>query len=233
MDDKPPHRADFREARPGANGSASEENSGDRPVSQLPRSKGGKPRKGLPNAAARGVEDAYRLIEKHILEGRRVAQETNQRTYGVSGDRFDLLEGFVRRSAHLLGVVAECAASIATSDRMRTLFYGSRPQSRSSAEAASMVDGLSVEIISTRPTHVTLDLRAGSEPDALAISSLHASDPHNPPLSDVAISRNHGEGHVAVRIRVSPEQPSDVYSGPLIDGSSGELRGTLTVRIGG
>lgn len=232
MDDKPPHHADFREAKAGANGSASDYNSVSGAVPQLARAKARKPRNGLPNAAARGVEDAYRLIEKHILEGRRVAQQTNQRTYGVGGDRHDLLEGVVRHSAYLLGVVAECAASIVTSDRMRRVLYGSDPQSHSSAEAASAVDGLSVEIVSTRPTRVTLDLHAAAAPDTLAIRSLRASDPRKPPLSDVAITRNHGGGHTAVRIRVSPEQPSDSYSGSIIDSRSGELRGTLTVRIG-
>src|SRR5438132_5064898 len=106
MDDKPPHRADFRGATAGVNGSASDGSSGGRHAPQLQRAKARKPRKGLSNAAARGVEDAYRLIEKHILDGRRVAQQTNRGTYGARGDRYDLLEGVVRHSAHLLGVVA-------------------------------------------------------------------------------------------------------------------------------
>ena len=156
--------------------------------------------------------------------------QANQRSYAVGTDRRPQFEAFVRDSARLLGVAAEYAVS-ATSELIGSLLQGGNQQSASRTDRARAVETLSVEIVSTQPTHVTLNLRGG-DLNALALGALRASDPHKPPLSEVEINSNQGPGNTTVRIRVGPKQPTDSYTGTIVDARSGESRGQLTVRVG-
>jgi hypothetical protein len=91
--------------------------------------------------------------------------------------------------------------------------------------------GLSLDVISTYPTQVTLDLHPHAEKLPLVTYGLHAGDPQKPPLSEITFNPNTEDGRLLLRIRIPERQPPDVYTGVVVDKNTNLPKGTLSVRI--
>jgi hypothetical protein len=63
------------------------------------------------------------------------------------------------------------------------------------------------------------------------VLGLHAVDSDKPGLTDITFSPAKVDGRRKLRVFVPVNQPAGSYSGVIVDRETGELRGTLTVRV--
>lgn len=194
------------------------------------------------DVVSHGVKLGYHVVEEHIRQGQRVAQQINNRSYTpetMGNDVQELLERMVRYYTDLGSLWGDLANSlVANPDLLGNLFrrgqsQAAQPVNGASANGASTTVPLSVsiEVISARPTQVTLDLQPQSEGLPLATSGLHAGDPQKPPLTDITLEPGLDMGRLLLRIRVPEGQPPDVYTGVVVDKGTNLPRGTLSIRI--
>lgn len=102
------------------------------------------------------------------------------------------------------------------------------PQPKDSAQAETSV---SIEILACCPTQVTLQLHPYTGGQALMTPGLQALDPNKPSLTDVTFTPDGENGQATVRIRVPHGQPPDVYTGVVLDQTTGRPQGALSVRV--
>jgi hypothetical protein len=88
-----------------------------------------------------------------------------------------------------------------------------------------------MEVLSTQPIEVSLDLPPNSDGRRLLVLRLDAVDSDKPALADIAFSPDTTEGKRKLRVFVPAGQPVGTYSGVIVDRDTGELRGTVTVRV--
>jgi hypothetical protein len=60
---------------------------------------------------------------------------------------------------------------------------------------------------------------------------LRAVDEHKPPLNDIVFMPDGTGGGVKLKISIPDNHPPDTYSGVIVNRSTGEMQGTLSVRI--
>jgi len=188
-----------------------------------------------------GVELGYQVIEEQIRHGQRVAKQINKRVYNagaMGNDVREVAERILRYSADLSALWFEFLVSMVGStdvtDLLRTLFR--QPTGKPEATAAPDSTGtaaVSIEIVSSRPVRVTLDLRPEARGRSLCAQDLRAPESGKPPLTQVTFEHAPGGGASTVRIRVPDTQPPGTYSGAVIDRDTGDPRGTLSVRLAG
>jgi hypothetical protein len=190
-------------------------------------------------AAYRGVELGYRIVDKHIREGRSAAQR-HQRTSGTSRtadsggitetDTERIIERTFRAISDLLPLWRELLNSIAAASFLRMSSMSPNagaPAHNARAEECSVA----VELTSPRPTRVTVALQRGYDRRSLVVRGLHAIDPHKPSITDVDFLPALSGERACLRIRLSENQPPGVYAGIVADKESEEPCGTLTIRI--
>lgn len=191
------------------------------------------------DTVAQGVKLGYRVIEEYMRQGQRIAQQINNRSYGLGtmgNDIREISEQMLRYYSDLVSLWLDLMGSIAGNpDLIRNLFGLWQPQSEPSVNAAPAngATTVSIEVVSARPAQVTLDLRPQSEGLPLATHGLRALDPEKPPLTDITFEPGADNGPVSLRIRVPEGQPPGLYTGVVIDRDTGQPRGTLSVRIAG
>src|SRR5436190_1754459 len=76
--------------------------------------------------------------------------------------------------------------------------------------------GVRIEVASTRPVEVQLDLRPEAAGARLLIHALRAVDPDKPRLTDVVLEAASANEPARLRIGVRDDQPGGVYTGLLI-----------------
>jgi hypothetical protein len=209
--------------------------------------------------ARHGVESAYRVIDEHLQEGRRAAQARIDDTRVTASGATNMMAAVdpagikiateslqemitqgVRFYSSLAPLWASFVNSVATSAGALTPSYATAPAAAPLAPApiprSARTTGaapISIEIASARMARVTIDLAPHATAANLATSGLHAIEPGQPPLKDVAFTIDAPANRPIVRIRVPENQPAGVYNGVIVDKDSGDARGTLTVRIEG
>jgi hypothetical protein len=172
----------------------------------------------------RGVRMGYRLVEEQMRRGQQVAQEAGTRFGSSRGDMRELAEHALRFYGDLYTDAALFWLDAATSM--------TAPVDTASSKSASVpAPGLAVplDIASSRPTRVTLNLQTGAGRTALRVLTMRSNDASKPPLMDVSFQAG-GELPV-LRVRVPNEQPADLYHGVVCDAQSGAVLGTLSVEI--
>jgi hypothetical protein len=108
-----------------------------------------------------------------------------------------------------------------------------RPGAGASADenSAGAAAAISVEIASAKPIRVSLDVGHGADRLSLMTHGLRAVEPDKPALSDINFKAADKHGRATLQIRVPDSQPSGLYSGVVVERESGEVRGTLVVRL--
>jgi len=197
--------------------------------SDTPRSTAGGP-------LAQGVELAYSVIEKYLAEGQRTAEGLSNASYSTSHARTnnlqDILERVLRFQAEILPLWIESLATLVKVDPSRNGHAASpgtwlRADGGQNAEAMAV----SIEVVSTRPVQVSVELRPNSEAKSLVALGLNAVDSKKPALTEVSFVPDEIQGRVKVRVRIPESQPTGTYSGVIVSRESGETRGTLSIRI--
>jgi hypothetical protein len=187
------------------------------------------------DAAAReqGVGLAYRVIEQHINDGRRTAAMLNGQAYNTrtATDLLqEVIERTIRYSSELLPLWLEALTSALRIEPPR---MSSPPPGTTSTEDRDRGEhsiAVALEMISSRPATVSIDLREDSQRMSLAVLGLRAVDPGKPELSDIDLEAGPAGG-LKLRICIPQSCPSGTFSGVIVNRETGESRGTLTVRV--
>jgi hypothetical protein len=206
------------------------------------------PAAGLSEEARLGIETAYRVIDEHLQEGRRAAQEQGGAGRGSFatagpagvGSAADSIQEIVAQGIRFyssfaplwVSLVKAIANSAAVPDiaaaGLATASLAPAPMPRAAVMTGAPII---VEIASSRMTRITVDLGSSAIMTHLAIGGLQALEPEKPPLKEISLSIDASSSRAVVRIHVPESQPAGVYSGVIADRESGEPRGTLTLRI--
>jgi hypothetical protein len=194
------------------------------------------------DTVSHGVKLGYRVVEEHIRQGRRVAQQINARPSTSGGGENDIGELFgrmVRYCTDLGSLWSDLLNALAANPEfLNNLLRMVSPQPSpaangkpTSAEPIRESIAVSVEMIANRPSQVTVDLRPQSQGCMLATAGLYAINPAAPPLLDIHFEPPAISGQVVLRIRIPDGQPPDVYTGVIVDKITNLPQGTLSVRV--
>jgi hypothetical protein len=180
------------------------------------------------DALARGVQLGYRIIDEHILQGRRKAQELRAGEASAPGDSGKNVEVLVGRAVDLtkdLGALWLDAVQLLVK-------HAGRGNGSAEPGNAGLAAGLQVgvEIASSRPVMVKLQLPASTGLTVPRVHALHAADPASPPLTGISFRTGGGAGAL-LHVEVPDHQPAGLYSGVVVDQASNEPLGTLSIRI--
>ena len=189
-----------------------------------------------------GVKLGYQVVEEHIRQGQRVAQQVNNRSYTpekIGNDARELLGRIVHYYTDLGSLWGELADSlIANPDFIGNLLRREQsstdPQTHPPTPTSSsppISRSPAIEVVATQPTQVTLDLQADSEGLNLATYGLHAGDPQKPSLTDIIFQPATAESRLLLRVRVPAGQPPGIYTGVVVDKNTNVPRGTIMVQI--
>jgi hypothetical protein len=184
---------------------------------------------------AEGVELAYNVIEKYIVEGRRAAEGFNNQPYATRAPNDNLqvlVERMLRFQTEMLPLWIETLASLVKVDPVRNGYAPASdagPHSNGAQNAETMA--VTIEVVSLRPVQVSVELRPNSEPHSLVALGLSAVDSGKPILKDISLVPDEVAGRVKLRLRIPESQPPGTYSGVIVNRESGETRGTLSIRI--
>jgi hypothetical protein len=201
----------------------------------------------LQDVVSRSVELGYRVVDEYVRQGQKAAQRLNDRSYGVqaiAGDAQDLAMRMLEHASDFAAVWLEfvqiaaagnaTASSSAGEDAAKT-----KPDERPNAAApASRSKDASperlrvrIEMLSTQPTEVSLDINPDAARLPLIVHALRAVDPDKPRLSEVSFEAGADKQPGCLRIHVPPGQPAGIYSGLMIDEQTSRPVGSVSVRV--
>jgi hypothetical protein len=184
---------------------------------------------------AEGVELAYNVIEKYIAEGRQTAEGFSNQPYATRAPNDNLqvlVERMLRFQAEMLPLWIETLATLVKVDPARNGYAPSSdawPLSNGAPKTETMA--VTIEVVSLRPVQVSVELRSNSEPQSLVALGLSAVDSGKPILKDISLVPDEVAGRIKLRLRIPESQPPGTYSGVIVNRDSGEMRGTLSIRI--
>lgn len=207
----------------------------------------------LDDVITQGVKLGYRVIDEHILLGRRTAEglrtagDRKQNRKQKSGTDKDVEELIERVQRVYQDVGALCFDALDVVSRSPALLRwftrrqagdrdetGSAPASDGRGDAGSYAAPapVSVEIASARRVLVSLNLMDTALASRLPlVHALHACDPAFPPLIDVGFRRDPASPGPVLQLCVPDRQPAALYTGVVTDRETNEPRGTLSVRV--
>jgi hypothetical protein len=179
---------------------------------------------------ARGVRVGYQVLEEQLREGQRLAQRLGKAT-GKAGAA---ASGEIGMLVERLRQVYQDIGTLVRSPLVRTGIAGTM-RSTDDGERARASDGaataVAVEIASPRRTRVTLALHTRDACAAPRVHALHATDPAAPPLTTVGFEHDPASTVPRLSIDVPHDQAPGTYTGVVVDGTSNEPIGTLSVRL--
>ena len=188
-----------------------------------------------PDNVSYGVKLGYKVIEEHILQGQRVAQEVNNRTYKAESLNNDMQE-IVERTQRFISEIAQLSMSTMESMSKNFPNMGTENTTEEGAEtggngkSASHLDQAKVSVVmsSQRALEVSVDLIGAS--DDMAIDHLHEADISKPPLTDVKLE--HIMDHqFKFHINVPDEHPPGLYFGVVYHSENRKPCGTISVSL--
>ena len=138
-----------------------------------------------------------------------------------------MIEKTIRYSSELLPLWLE---ALTTAVRVESRRIPPAPPAADQQGRSQGSTAVAIEMVSSRPVTVSVDLRENSERMPLAALGLRAVDRTKPELSDIAIETDPA-GNIKLRIRIPESSPPATYSGVIVNSDTGESRGTLTVRV--
>lgn len=193
------------------------------------------PRKAGGDRLAKGVELAYSVIDKYIAEGRRTAEGLSSQPYTTreTNDNLqDVLERTLRFQAEMLPLWIETLATLVKVDPSRN-GHAPAPEAKPAPANGKNTNTMtvSIEVVSVRPVQVSVELQPNSEAESLISLGLNAIDSNRPALKDISLVPDGVPGRMKLRLQIPDSQPAGIYSGVIVNRNSGEVRGTLSIRI--
>ena len=179
------------------------------------------------------VDQGYQVIDQYLSEGKKAASLIRDGSYDVDQAQTDVLNLLMHwiDVAKELGVTGTKLLSAIVSDSR--LVPPPKPKQASASPRAARQDAVRQVAIETRSkkpvqVHFQLDSAAGLfEP---FICDLYAADRTLPSLTGMKFVIGTGKRPVLV-IEVPEEQPAGTYTGAIVDASSHEGRGTVSVTV--
>jgi hypothetical protein len=206
-------------------------------------------------SVSNGVDDAYRVADEHMREGQWRAGSRNQRSYdwrspgygapfgyGYGGRSPDgLLEQVMRVYLDMMSLAGTMMNGLARPPYPpqypppypRPPFEGRRePEYHYAPDPAPRARsaGVRVEVSSSQPNYVALDLKPLRPGVSLAVPPLRALNNKLSELRDIEFDSSND--HYVFRVRIPDAQPPGLYSGVVVDSRTGEPCGTLAVQVG-
>ena len=191
------------------------------------------------DVVTQGVKLGYKVIEQYISQGQRVAEQISrpfQKGVPEAGAA-DVVHGVVRLYKDMADVCGNALDLIARNPGFWS-WLGSFAQSNGTHAPGGMPGTLngtgaafSVEITSTRPTEVMLNVGPSPHPYIPLVHALHAPDRRVPPLTSIAFQRSPKSNMPVLLLKIPAKQPSGLYTGVVVDKDTNQPRGTLTVRV--
>jgi hypothetical protein len=201
------------------------------------------------------IESAYRVVDEHLQEGRRAAQALSSGTATSAPGAFaptptgspsaalaaesiqEMVAQGIRFYSSLAPLWASIVNAIASSANASNPAQAGTPAAAplsppalARGGVATATSSISIELASTRMTHVTVDFFPHAKATGFTTSGLHAIEGDLPTLKDITFAID-SHSRPVVRIRVPDHQPAGLYNGVIVDMDSCEPRGTITLRI--
>jgi hypothetical protein len=199
-----------------------------------PPSPNGGSSEGPGDSSEGGVGLAYRVIEKHINDGKRNAGQFNNKPYNTStltDGLQDVLERTIRSQIELIPGWIDALGSAFRIEASRMPYPPASPaKSQFNGVAKQASRPMSIEVTSIRPVRVSINFSENREPQPV-VALRDGLDETKPQLSDVRFAFDAASEEMNVRISVPDNQPPGVYSGVIVSRETGEPLGTLSVRI--
>ena len=186
---------------------------------------------------AHGVKLGYSVIDDQIRRGERLAERLRHGATKSSSTPSTELSNLLERALNVykdMGALALTAAeALARSPVVQTGLSRAWPGNGGSESARAMgpATRFAIELASSRKTHVVLDLRPTLGAAVPLVHALHAVNPAHPPLTSAHFALEPNASAPVLHIAVPDAQPAATYSGVVVDGSTNEPCGTLSVRI--
>lgn len=198
--------------------------------------------RGIEDAVTNAVKLGYRIVEEQIRQGKRAAEQVAERPQATSSIGGDVAE-FVRRLLQFYtDIGATCFEFIDSltrnkgfTDNVRGwldegLARAEQLQSANNHQADSY-QNLPIDVQSTHPTRVALQLSGPATGCQLGVHGLYGLDSSNPPLRAVTFRYATPDEPPTLCIRIPQDQPADSYTGAVVDMGTNQPRGTLNVTI--
>lgn len=187
--------------------------------------------------AVDGLKLGYEVIERHLRQAATVGKRRRAAKSSTGGEHRqseiqETIARLFRSLSELMPLMGELVNSPGAVGLAQNLLLNNPlvkpPNPASSRDAAARV---AIELSSPRPATVTVDLHAQAERRTLAIAALHDLRGRRLAVDAIGFTPAKGRQHARLRVRLPDGQPAGVYSGVLLDRSTSEPRGVLTIRL--
>jgi hypothetical protein len=189
---------------------------------------------------SRSVGIGYKIVEQYLEHGRTLAAGATPASAerGDTGNPMaDLASRMMRHTADLFEVWFQMMdASAAARPRPA-------PETPSSADHASPAPaaaagsapapsaGVAIQVESSRPATVAVDLRSPAPGAVLVAHALRSDDESLPRITGVTVGTSANGAPVVIRVPVPDDQPDGIYNGMIIDQATSLPVGTVSVRL--
>ena len=175
----------------------------------------------------KSVSIGYSVIQEQIHRARRLAQQMTPglREAGEPADDItQIFRRMMRFSTDFGSLLADVTEMMTRGSSQRA--YGGASAGGGSEASSAASSRICVEIETRLRSRVTLDLGTRASKDGLLVPGLYPLDGEGPPLARIAFADG------ALRIEIPDDQPPGTYTGAVIDPTTREPCGTLSVRLG-
>jgi hypothetical protein len=180
-----------------------------------------------------GVRIAYKIIEKYLNDGKRAAQAINTQLYGESfkiAPVQDLIDKLLRFQAEMIPIWLDVLGSFARTDVRRSRLADA-VGAVAGANGVPGSAGVAIEVSSSKPAEVRLNLVDSARRLALVSAGLHSVEAKDYPTIGVRFAPESPKRSARLSITVPPGQPSGMYCGVLVDRDSHEVQGSVSVHV--
>ena len=172
------------------------------------------------------VGSAYSVAAEQLLEGRDAAARIRDGSYNTA-DLEDDVGRLIRRIARVTK-----DSSVAWLDILSAVlrmaapptYGGPKPSDRASTP-------ISIEVVSSRPTEVVVDINASTPGFSPIVHGIHAIPPAEGVLKDVVFKLSNDRKRAVLAIRVPDKASPGSYAGLIVDRMTNEPGGTVRVHI--
>ena len=204
----------------------------DRPVG--PATPGNTTSEGQKHSQDEGVGLAYRVIEKHISDGKKNAGLFNGQHYtrGTTDRVQELLERTIRSQSELIPLWIEALGSAFRIDPLSTFNKTGSAKSTETNHGASLhsSNAIQIEVASVRPILVSIKFHQVCETTP-QVTLRRTLDETSLQLINVSFAYDIASGATKARISIPDTHPSGIYSGVIVSRETGEPTGTMSIRI--